>query len=148
MILDMALLAFIAFSYQPVSATVEIEEIPTSGRKISVTSSLSNKMVPPPSGRKKSALLYYLASLTKLVTTTEESSLDISDKASKKNSVTSMSCENAWIPLIHICSCSNYLTLLVRHYVFVRILSTKSLFLMGSGLLGGIGALTFSSRIA
>ena len=95
MILDMALLAFIAFSYQPVSATVEIEEIPTSGRKISVTSSLSNKMVPPPSGRKKSALLYYLASLTKLVTTTEESSLDISDKASKKNSVTSMSCENA-----------------------------------------------------
>ena len=91
MILDMALLAVIAFNYKPVNVTSGKEEIAGSDKNIeAVTSFASIGTAPPPSGRRKSGLLYYLASLTKDLTAVIESSSNISNKASRENSAKSM----------------------------------------------------------
>ena len=92
MVLDMALLALIAFNYKPVAAAVEVEELTPPSRKISVasiTSSSSMKTAPPPSGHKKSALLNYLASNTKEVIA-EELNLHTNNPRERKTTVIGM----------------------------------------------------------
>ena len=90
MVLDMALLALIAFNYKPVAEAVDVEEVLPPSRKISVasiTSSSSMKTAPPPSGHKKSALLNYLASNTKEVIAEE---LPKNKQRVRKNTAISM----------------------------------------------------------